>query len=469
MPPPPPAHHPTHQVLDALAALDATQVLADALDTLPGGLFTVNAERVITSWNAEMAALTGYRADEIIGRSCGVLQADACFSSSCVRPGDPCGLWEQGAVFQKRCTLKRKDGQRIAVVKNARLLYDREGRLHGALESALDVSDVMRLEAEVAALQREVDQARPYPRIVGEHPLMQQLYNRITLAAEGQAPVLVTGETGAGKGLVVEAIHEASARRHGPLVWVNCGTLPEGVLLRELFGHVRGAFAGALADRKGRIEAADGGTLVLDDFGALPDEVQIRLLRLVRDGELVRLGESQSRRVDVRLISASNQDLRALMDEDLLREDLYYRLAVVPIEVPPLRARMSDIPELASHVLARTARRRRDLAKQLSAETLTRLQGHDWPGNVRELEQSLEYATVLTRGLVVEPCSLPPDLADPACEPRGPKRKPRPALDARRIHAALEATDGHKARAAERLGVSRVTLWKWMKRLGLDD
>ncbi len=460
------AHHPSDHVLAALAHLDASQVLSEALDTLPGGLFTIDAQRHITSWNSEMARLTGYSAQEILGQPCTLLQGDACFTGTCTGPEDACGLWDAGEVTQKRCTVRRKDGERVAVVKNARLLRNAQGEITGALESALDVSDVLRLEAEVAALQQAVQAARPCGRIIGSHPLMQQLFDRVALAAQSDASVLILGETGTGKELVAEAIHQASPRRDGPFVRVNCAALPETLLESELFGHRRGAFTGALTDRMGRFEAADGGTLLLDELGDVPLAMQGKLLRVLQEREIERIGDNHARPVDIRVIAATHRDLRALMAAGQFREDLYYRVAVVPIELPALRDRLSDLPALVDHFLARCAQRRRQPPKALSAATMHRLRAHHWPGNVRELQHALEYATVLTRGSVIEPDCLPPDVAQPGPRPAPPPRRRR--LDAATIRAALLACDGRRAEAATRLGVSRVTLWKWMKRLDIQ-
>jgi transcriptional regulator with PAS, ATPase and Fis domain len=410
-----------------------------------------------------VTALTGYRRDEVMGRECTMLQGDACFTTTCTNPDQPCGLWEKGVVRAKRCTLRHKDGHRVPVIKNATLLHDAEGTLVGAVETALNISDVLRLEEEVANLRHQVGGRARYCCMIGRHPVMQQLYDRIELAAQSDASVLVYGETGTGKELVAQAIHRASPRKTGPFVRINCAALPETLMESELFGHVRGAFTGAVQSRQGRFEAADGGTLLLDEIGDVPSHVQGKLLRVLQEHEIERLGENQPRQVDIRVVAATNCDLQAAVRDGQFREDLYFRVAVIPIKVPPLRDRTSDIPLLVDYFLERIGRTHAAGPKRIAPAALQALMAYAWPGNVRELEHALEYAYVLSPSGLIGLERLPPAIAG------APGRLGRTRLTEERIQRALRQADGHRGRAAEALGVSRVTLWKWMKRLGISD
>ena len=299
---------------------------------------------------------------------------------------------------------------------------------------------------------------------------MQRLFRLIENLAESEATVLLTGESGTGKELVARAIHLHSPRHGGPFVAVNSAALPGELLESELFGHVRGAFTGAVRDRAGRFEVAAGGTLFLDEVGDLPLPLQGKLLRVLQERTFERVGESRSRPADARILAATHLDLREAVREGRFREDLYYRLRVVPVEIPPLRARREDIEPLAQHLLARVARRSgREVRISPDAQRL--LLEHDWPGNVRELENALEYAVAVCRGQTILPEDLPGELREP--RPAGGAAVPapfpvaQPEGERERILAALAAERWRREAAARRLGLSRSTLWRRMRELGL--
>jgi len=252
-----------------------------------------------------------------------------------------------------------------------------------------------------------------------------------------------------------------SDRHEGLMVPVNCGALPEELLESELFGHVRGAFTGAHRDRQGRFELADGGTIFLDEIGELSPAMQLKLLRVLQDGSFEPIGSERTTAVDARVVCATNRDLQAEVAEGTFRSDLYYRLCVVPITVPPLRERASDIPPLAEHFLARFAREHPDLNATLAEEVVETLQAHRWPGNVRELENAMRYAAIHARGGVIECRHLPPSLERP-CDGSRVGRPPI-TLDPQSVRHALRECDGNRSDAAERLGVSRTTLWRYLK------
>jgi transcriptional regulator with PAS, ATPase and Fis domain len=289
--------------------------------------------------------------------------------------------------------------------------------------------------------------------------------------------VLVQGESGTGKGLFAQALHTLSPRSKYPFVKVSCAALPETLLESELFGHEKGAFTGAVKERKGRFELADKGTLFLDEIGDLSPGVQVKLLRVLQEQEFERVGGTATIRVDVRIIAATHRNLQQLMREGKFREDLYYRLNVIPIHLPPLRERRSDIALLVEYLLERFAAKGKGTATALSPRAMSILTDHDWPGNVRELENVLEHAMVCSRGAVIEPEALPRSLLvrQPATSPDGlPLTAPAipqgmsPEAERHAVLRALQSNGWHRGRAAESLGVDRTTLWRKMRRLRIS-
>jgi transcriptional regulator with PAS, ATPase and Fis domain len=290
---------------------------------------------------------------------------------------------------------------------------------------------------------------------------------QIKNAARSEAPVIVLGESGTGKELVAAAVHALSRRKAGPFVKVNCAALNEHLLESELFGHRRGAFTGAMRDRQGRFEAASGGTIFLDEIGDMPAAMQAKLLRVLEGKEIERVGENTPVPIDVRLVSATNRALAQLVASGTFREDLLYRVNVIPITLPPLRERVADIPVLVAHFLARIGAMNERVRLRVTPAALEQLQSCRWPGNVRQLINALEYAAITSRGEEIDVQDLPANLAvDPACLPIA-RRRGAPALDA--IREALIGAGGRRTAAARTLGISRVTLWKRMKEYGLTE
>ncbi len=314
--------------------------------------------------------------------------------------------------------------------------------------------------------------------LIARSSSMLRIFSLIEHLSESDATVLISGDSGTGKELIARAIHVHSPRRRGPFVAVNCGALPGELLESELFGHVRGAFTGAVRDRNGRFELAKGGTIFLDEIGDMPLHLQVKLLRVLQEKTFERVGDSHTRSTDARIIAATNKDLpKAVLDGEF-REDLYYRLRVVPISVPPLRSRREDIEPLIRHLFSRVSRRH-DRAVILSPEAMRDLLSYDWPGNVRELENALEYAVAVSQTQTIHPQDLPLEITatDPLHQPNPPQS---PSADHRQTQAPLAATPEYeriratldqyhwrRAEAAEALGMSRTTLWRKMRELGL--
>ncbi len=322
--------------------------------------------------------------------------------------------------------------------------------------------------------------------MLARSPKMLHIFRLIEQLRESDATVLITGASGTGKELVARAVHARSHRAHGPFVAVNCGALPSDLLESELFGHVRGAFTGAVRDKLGRFELAEHGTLFLDEIGDLPLVLQVKLLRVLQERTFERVGDSRTRAADVRIIAATHVDLAAAVAERRFRDDLYYRLRVVPIELPPLRERREDLEPLILYLLERIGQRR-GRALRLAPTAMRAMLSYGWPGNVRELENALEYATAVCEGQTIHATDLPDELRLASTPPHRPAANPaRPTIqhpdtpplppptrtadpdEAARIRAALEAERYHRQRAAARLGMSRWTLWRKMKEHGID-
>jgi DNA-binding NtrC family response regulator len=317
-------------------------------------------------------------------------------------------------------------------------------------------------------LHRPVD----FPEVVGASRAVTELRRNIRKAASADGAVLLTGESGTGKGLVAAAIHRASARSGGPFVTVNCGAIPEQLVESELFGHVRGAFTGAVADREGRVGAADGGTLFLDEIAELSPGTQVKLLRFLEDRSYEAVGDSRPRSAEVRIISATNSNLAARINGGLFREDLFYRVNVLCIHVVPLRERREDVPLLAQHFLEQIAAESGKPVRALSAEALSALAAHDWPGNIRELRNVMERAVIWSSGETVTVRDLPASLGGGSSTGAAPVAATEQGLGQRlrsferqAILDALEATDWVRAKAAQRLQIPRTTLIRRMKEL----
>jgi transcriptional regulator with GAF, ATPase, and Fis domain len=312
--------------------------------------------------------------------------------------------------------------------------------------------------------------ATAFGGLIARSASMGRIFRLIEDLQHSDATVLLTGESGTGKELVARAIHDRSPRRNGPFVAVNCGALPGELLESELFGHVRGAFTGAVRDRAGRFEIAQGGTLFLDEVGDLPLPLQVKLLRVLQERSFERVGESRTRQTDARIIAATNLDLRRAVAVGRFREDLYYRLRVVPIEIPPLRDRREDVEPLARVLLSRVGDRQ-GRALRFSPESLRALFGYMWPGNVRELENALEYAVAVCKGQTILPEDLPVEVigADLSRDKMAtPGAESAASQGAERLRAVLEEHRWRRSEAARALGVSRTTLWRMIREAGIE-
>lgn len=440
------------------------------VDTIQDGVMIVDKDGTIVSVNRGMVRMTGYEKAEIVGKPCSFLNCDTCEIAR-ERKGDHwCVLFRTGAMNMRRCTFSRKDGRPVHVLKNASLLRDRDGVVLGAVETMTDVSELVEKDTQIEAFRRELRQEDGFHGILGTSAPMQRVFDLIANAARSEAPVIILGESGTGKELAAKAIHDIRGDDRRPFVKVNCASLNPALLESELFGHVKGAFTGAYRSREGRFAAAGGGDIFLDEIGDIPLSVQVKLLRVLEEKVVERVGDHTPIPINVRILSATNRNLTEMVREGAFREDLFYRINVIPIHIPPLRERPGDISLLADHFFRRIRLKSGKKIEGISREAMRLLAAYPWPGNVREMKSAFEFAFVSCRDDVILPRHFPPALfgggTSPA--PGPPEAAPHPLEEAqakrRRLVQALEAADGNQSEAARILGVSRVTVWHWMKR-----
>ncbi len=441
---------------DEKRSASATDVI---LESISDGVFTVDLNWRISSFNRAAQQITGVPRQEAIGRRC----SDVLRSSMCA--GD-CALkktLESGKpVIGKTGYIIDAFGHRIPVSVSTAVLRDPGGKVMGGVETLRDLS-------EVEALRSELEGRFRVGELVSRSLLMQKIFEVLPAIAASPSTVLILGETGTGKELVARTIHELSPRRQKPFVAVNCGALPDTLLESELFGYKAGAFTGAVRDKPGRFALAKGGSLFLDEIGEISPALQVRLLRVLQERIYEPLGATRAEKADARIIAATNQDLAELMRQGKFREDLYYRVNVVRVELPPLRRRKEDIPLLVDGFIERFNRLQGRRIEGISGEALSLLMAHSWPGNVRELENVIERAFILCRQGLIQIQHLPEELTagrHPAVE-TSDIREARNLLDARYIQAALERNNYNRTAAARELGIHKTTLLRRIKKLGL--
>ena len=396
----------THTEQDALDPRFAKFLLESMAD----GVFTLNRAGEITSWNASMEKISGYSAREALGQTCTMLRFNLCLKKSCPNGIKECGIYERGSVDAKECALRHKDGHDVPVLKSARLVKNGRNSVIGIVETVTDLTELKRARQQIEEISRKLGEVHRLDNIIGKSRAMRDVFSAIRAASASEATVLIQGESGTGKELVAGAIHYNSDRARKPLVTVNCSALTESLLESELFGHAKGAFTGAIRDRRGRFEEAEGGAVFLDEIGDISPFIQVKLLRVLQEREIERVGESRRRKIDIRIVAATNRDLYRQVQTGAFRQDLYYRLKVFPIDVPPLRHRKEDIPLLAGHFITRQNQKTDKQIQGLSQGALRLFMDHSWPGNVRELENAIEHAFVLCNEKEIDIFDLPVDL-----------------------------------------------------------
>ena len=442
------------------------------LESIGDGVFALDINGRIISWNPAMVHITGYRENEAVGRSCGLLGLSQCFGKACPNGFTECGIIDKGEIGPVECLLRHKDGHAVPVIKNARVIKHDDGTVEGIVEAVTDLSELhnARLKMEEAALR--LSKLNRFSGIIGKSRAMENVFASIKASAESEVAVLIQGESGTGKELVACAVHACSERKEKQLITVNCSALPESLLESELFGHIKGAFTGAIRGRTGRFEEADDGTIFLDEIGEISPLIQIKLLRVLQQKEIERVGESIKRKINIRIIAATNRDLYQLVKEGRFREDLYYRLKVFPIHLPPLRKRMDDIPLLVNHFIELNNKHTGKRIQGVSQPAMSIIMNYHWPGNVRELENSIEHAFVLCDRNRIDVLDLPGEVRrkrkdDDCFESYDASKRPyvpggKLARDT--LLHLLDECDWNKAEVARRVGLSRASIWKYMKK-----
>lgn len=425
------------------------------------GVFTVDKNWRITSFNPAAERITGVPAEKAIGRRCSsVFHSDLCEQSCPIRE-----TLETGSeVIDRSARILNSYGKQVPISVSSAILRAQDGTLLGAVETFRDLSTIEQLRKEILSQYTFED-------IIGKSEAFQKIFSILPDIATSGSTVLIEGPSGSGKELLARAIHNLSPRRKQPYVVVNCGTLPPNLFESELFGYKRGAFTDAKTDKPGLITKAEGGTIFLDEIGDLPGETQVKLLRLLQEREYHPLGGVKMLRADVRVVAATNRDLSSLVSQGRFRDDLYFRLAVVRLSIPPLSARRQDIPLLVDHFIHRFNARRGTRVQGVTPGVMETLMRHPLPGNVRELENIIEYCFVLCHNGLIDVQHLPEELQPPVgstsalAEPLPPTILQRSEADA--IRLALDRHQGNRDRTADELQISRTTLWRKMKKYGL--
>ncbi len=440
------------------------------VNTIRDGIMILNTQGTIVSVNRAFEVLTGYNREELIGQPCTILDCNTCKNALLDSGRHWCTLFETGNINQRKCLIRTKDGSQIHVLKNASILKENSGNPIGAVETVTDISEIIKKDHQLEAFRRELRSENGFHGLIGNSPAMHQVYDLIENAADSDAPVIICGESGTGKELVSKAIHEIGQRRNKPFVKINCASLTESLLESELFGHVRGAYTGAYNDRAGRFEKAHKGDIFLDEISDMPLSTQVKLLRVLEEKTIERVGDSTPIPVDVRIISATNRNLLQLVDQGLFRKDFYFRINVIPIQLPLLRQRVEDIPLLAEAFFRKMCLKSGKKIDGISGEAMDILLRYAWPGNVRELRSAFEYAFVTCQESMIQPFHFPSTVFQ-ARKQHLAKKLPAynmQATEKKELINALEKSGGNKTRAAEFLGVSRVTVWSRMKRFGIN-
>jgi PAS domain S-box-containing protein len=453
-----------------MAKLDA-RYFPLLLDVIDQSIFTVDREGRITFFNRSAEKTTGYSSEEVIGKQCStIFRSDLCDKGCPLRRTIQSGQ----RVVDRRVRIHTKDGRSLPVSVTTAVLETDDGRLLGGVEVITDLSPLEHL-------QRQLDGKYRFEDIISRNAQMQQIFDMLPLVANSDSTVLILGDSGTGKELVAKAVHHQSGRRKRPFVAVNCAAMPETLMESELFGYIRGAFTDAKRDKPGRIAQADGGTLFLDEVGDLPLSIQVKLLRFLQERVYEPLGATFSTRADVRVISATHRNLEEMVRQGTFRQDLYFRLNVMQIDLPPLRERAEDIPLLADHFIQRFRRITGNRIEGIDDAALAALMHYGFPGNIRELENIIERAFILCQGPVIKARhlpqavveALPADSSGEHAAARGAGATepldldPLQLAERNMIIKTLRRHKGNRSHAAAELGIHRSTLIRKLKRYAI--
>ncbi|MEZ6042050.1 MAG: sigma 54-interacting transcriptional regulator [Planctomycetaceae bacterium] len=464
-------------------------LLAKLIDGMPVGFFTVNELGEFVSWSDGATRITGYSREDVLGRSCTMLGAgqQKGFGSlpeilSAHSPSTADG------VHRQEYKVLARDGRALQLHGSIRLLRDDLGKPKGAIGCFRDVTEFVLAYQKIEMLEEQTCQRDAFEQLIGASQPMQEVYRRLRLAAQTDVTAFISGEPGTGKETAARAIHSVSDRRAKPFIAVRCSAIPDPLLESELFGHVEGAFPGAVRDQVGMFEAADGGTLFLDEIEEVSPLLQLKLLRVLQERGIRRVGSDKPVPIDVRIIAATSKDVREQISRGEFREDFYYRIHVFDIRLPPLRDRREDVTLLANQFLREISSRQVRAVNSFSRDAMQRLLDYDWPGNVRELRNAIEHAMTTVADNRITLFDLPSEIRNPSARrnfqrmPDGTRRikstapatipvdklTPKQREERDQLLRVLEETGGNKTAAARILGFSRVTMWKKVSKYGID-
>jgi PAS domain S-box-containing protein len=429
------------------------------LDSVADGVFTVNNEMVITYFNKAAERICGISRHEAIGQYCfDVLRSNICESECPIRFSLETGQ----DLIDRHKNILRSDGKKIPITISSSILKDEKGKMIGGVETFRDLS-------KIEALEKEIHKKYTFEDIISKNSKILQIFNILPNIAESESTVLIQGASGTGKELFARAIHNLSLRKEGPFIAINCGALPDTLLESELFGYVKGAFTDAKKNKPGRFELAKGGTIFLDEIDSLPLQTQVKLLRVLQEKEYEPLGATSTIKTNVRVISATKNDLHKLVQSNKFRDDLFYRLDVLKIELPPLNERRDDIPLLIKHFIEKFNYRMHKSVKSVSPEVLSILLNYSYEGNIRELENILEHAFVMCQTEEIQVEHLSPEIKTPDILMTENNLSNIPLEESER-HTIIEVLKKHNwntLKVAEELKIHRSTLWRKMKKFGL--
>jgi PAS domain S-box-containing protein len=419
-------------------------------------VFTVDQDRIITSFNRAAEDITGFSADEAVGRHCfEVFRTEFCHTRCPMKDT----LRDLEPVEDARVSILTKEGCELPIGVSTTVLRDQEGKVVGAVEFFRDLSDL-------EDLHRRLDERKALEDIVSVNREMHELIELLPDVAKSECNVLIQGPSGSGKELIARVVHNLSPRKYGPYIRINCGALPATLLESELFGYVKGAFTDAKRDKPGQFCLANGGTLLLDEISEMEPSLQVKLLRVLNDGEYQPLGSTKTFHTDARILAATNADLEERIAEGTFRDDLYFRINVVTLQIPPLRDRPADIPVLADHFLRKFRKKTRKPIRRIAPDAIAALRRYPFPGNVRELENAVEHAFVMCHGEEIQLQDLPSSVTRETLAVTGVTREKSSEREV--ILDALRRHGGNRTAAAEELGIHRSTLWRKIKSYGLD-
>ncbi len=431
------------------------------LNSIADGVFTTDREGRVSFFNKAAQEITGFTSKEAIGRYCfDIFRADICQSRCALKET----IRTKKEIINLPVTILNKEGKRVPISISTAVLKDEKGQIIGGVETFRDLSTI-------EELKKELYQKYTLGDIISKNHLIHEIFDILPNIAESDSTVLIQGASGTGKELFAKAIHDLSRRKEKPFIKVNCGALPDTLLESELFGYVKGAFTDAKKDKPGRFALANGGTIFLDEVGDMSPSLQVKLLRVLQEKEYEPLGSTSPRKTDVRIIAASNRDLSKLVSEGKFRDDLFYRLNVVKIELPSLSQRSEDIPLLIDHFIQKFNAKMRKQITGITDPALRVLLNYDYPGNVRELENIIEHAFVLCKKERIDLDCLPKELSKATTEMETSlsqkEEGPFGRAEAEVIEGVLKKYQGNRVKAAKELGIDRTTLWRKMKKYGL--